>query len=235
MSFPASCFSFLLSRFLLLPRAWRYCLLTSGVLLFALSPAPAFAQENGYYYTGVSTTSPRNLSAGAGFVLHRRPSCQNTDYCHTVAWTTFWDIDGSGQYLEAGLLWVKGWKKVGLFHATKNKPYGKVVAWVPFGTFVNTGISKQPGTESATVWWEWSGGYKEQTIYLPGWWDNDGVHPTKFEAYADSFEQRPQNVSVSVWPWSIGALDKQAFLQQTHPYLLGPNPSFSYFEVQDAK
>jgi len=235
MSFPVSLLSFFLSRFFLLPRAWRYCLLANGILLLVFFPAPTFAQDNGYYYTGVSTTSPRNISAGAGFILHNKPTCKSTDYCHVVTWTTFWDTDGSGQFLEAGVLWVKGWKKVGLFYATKQNPFGVLVAWVPFGTYVNTGISKQPGSDSATVWWQWEGGYKERHIRVPGWWDNDGVHPTKFEAYADSFEQRPQNISVSVWPWSIGALDKQAYLQQTYPYLLAPESSFHYFYVRDHK
>lgn len=206
-------------------------LLAGSLLLMALSAGSVLAQEGQYYYAGVSQTSPRNTSAGGTFLMQERPRCPVAEYCHVAAWTILWDHDSSGQYLEAGLLWKQGWERVGLFHATPKRPWGKVVAWVPFGTSVDIGISKQIGSEVATVWWRWPEGYLERDLALPGWMDEDGVHPTKFEAYAEPPTQVPGNIQIQVWPWGVGSLDTEAFLQEMDPYKLQPDANFTHFAV----
>jgi len=223
------------SRVLSLLQAGLLRFLVGCLLLLALCPWGALAEEGQYYYAGVSRTSPRNTSAGGTFLVLERPSCPQAEYCHVAAWTILWDNDGSGQYLEAGLLWKQGWEDVGLFFATPKRFWGKVVAWVPFGTFVDIGISKQPGSEVATVWWRWPEMYLEREIELPGWSDADGIHPTKFEAYAEPATQTPGNIAVQVWPWGIGDLDTDAFLQEMDPYRLKPEADFTYFAISEAQ
>ena len=210
-------------------------LLAGSLLLVLLSAGNTPAQEGVYYYAGVSQTSPRNTSAGGTFLVQSRPSCPLAEYCHVAAWTILWDYDGSGQYLEAGLLWKQGWAQVGLFFATPKRPWGKVVAWVPFGTIVDIGVDKQPDSEVARVWWRWPETYLEREIELPGWSDGDGVHPTKFEAYAEPATQTPGNITVQVWPWGVGSLDTDAFLEETDPYRLAPKADFTYFAVSEAE
>lgn len=209
----------------------------AGLSLF-LFAGVAIAHE-GYHYAGVTNTTGTASTTQATITHRENPDCS---WCHTLEWTVLWDSNASGQYAEAGVGYSSWWSTprrfAHLWYATPNgsEVTGVTVGKVALGTPVTITIVKNTD-QSATILWSWqeckrvcSQKQIVKTVAMPGWIDQDGIHPTKMEVYS-SDGSHPSScadfTNVAIYPDDINAS-----LQETDPYYVTSGSTLENFSVR---
>ncbi len=210
---------------------WMAAILVLFPLFFS-SPAQAVT----YYYTGVSQTTQVAYLSQARMQMDAHPKCK-VGICHAIAWTVLWDVNATGQYVEAGIGYFpharcKKKVSVALWWASPQKPSGVPVGCVPKGTEVKVTVYREDGEEGVLATWEWDGGEVSRWIETPGWIVGPGIHPTKIEVYSSNEHVQPSPVSLTVSEVLLYNQDTEVFLQQTPPYLATSGSTVTTFSVQ---
>lgn len=212
--------------------SWWMAAILGLVVLFCGTSAQAFT----YYYTGASQTAQVAYLSQARMRMDTHPKCK-VSLCHAIAWTALWDVNTTGQYVEAGIGYFpharcKKNTSVALWWASPQSPYGTAVGCVLRGTEVKVTIYREDGEAGVLATWEWDGGEVSKWIDTPGWIVGPGIHPTKIEVYSYKDHETPRPVSITVSDVLLYSEDTQVFLQQTPPYVATSNSTVTTFAVQ---
>ena len=214
-----------------------FTIIGASLFLFA---AVAVAHE-GYHYAGITNTAGTARSTHAAITHRENPSCS---WCHTLEWVVLWDSNASDQFAEAGVGYSSWWSTprrfAHLWYATPNgsEATGVTVGKVPLGTPVTVAVSKN-ADQTATITWSWQECKRNnscspkqivKTVAVPGWTDQDGIHPTKMEVYS-SDGSHPSAcadfANVAIYPDDVNAS-----LQNTDPYYVTPGSTLENFSVR---